>query len=407
MMQFPAGFFWGAATSAYQVEGDNVSSDWWAWEKKAGLKEPCGQACRHYEFYAADFELAKSLNHNAHRFSIEWARIEPQEGRFSPKEIEHYRCVIKSLRERGLEPIITLHHFTNPIWFSERGGWLNKECVGYYLRYVLRLVNEFSDSVRFWVSINEPMVYAYHGYVYGLWPPQERSFLKARQVISNMAAAHVRAYKIIHDIYQKRSLPSPLVGIAHNMQAFVPCSRSLKNRLALYLRDRFFNFEFLDRLAGHRAMDFIGLNYYTRGLIEARSFRLRSLAMDTCQKGHFPLRKNSMGWDIYPQGLYELLVRLKRYRLPVFILENGICTDDDNLRWDFIRQHLKSVYLAIAQGVAVMGYIYWSLLDNYEWDKGFSPRFGLIGVDYNDYSRNIRNSARNLSDVYKTGTLKQ
>jgi beta-glucosidase len=405
MFVFPKSFFWGAGISAYQAEGNNVNSDWWGWEKEAGLKEASGLACRHYELYREDFDLASSLNHNAHRLSIEWSRIEPEEAKFSTKEIEHYQDVILSLKEHNIEPIVTLHHFTNPIWFANLGGWLNKNAQKYFLHYVERTVEALCDKVRFWVTINEPMVYVYYSYILGVWPPQQESFLKAKFVTDNLIISHIKAYKLIHRIYKRRKLPPPFISIAKNLQAFVPCLPTPKNKFAIYLRNRLFNFAFLERLIRAKSLDFIGLNYYTRSLVEVENWGLRSLLLDTCSKGHSSLKKNSLGWDIYPEGLYNLLLRLKKYNLPLFILENGICTPDDNLRWDFIYEHLENLSLAMAQGICVLGYIYWSLIDNFEWDKGFDPRFGLVEVDYSTYKRTIRESARKFSEVCNTGIL--
>ncbi|MCX5695510.1 MAG: glycoside hydrolase family 1 protein [Candidatus Omnitrophica bacterium] len=394
MLEFPKEFLWGASTSAYQVEGDNVSSDWWEWEKRVNLKYPSGKAARHYEFYAQDFDLAKELNHNCHRLSIEWSRIEPEEGRFSAKELEHYKQVILSLKARSLKPIVTLHHFTNPIWFAKAGGWRNKQAVQYFLRYVEKVVGALAGDVPFWVTINEPMVYTYFSYFLGTWPPQERSILRARQVTGNLVKAHIAAYHLIRDIYQKKNLEYPQISIAQNMQAFIPCLPSLKNKISAYFRHKFYNLEFIDKLIRKHSIDFIGMNYYSPSWVGKVNCANQPA-----------LRKNSMGWDIYPQGLYDLLMGLKKYNLPVFILENGICTDNDALRWDYIREHLESVNKALLGGVKILGYVYWSLLDNYEWDKGFAPRFGLVEVDYNTYKRTIRESARKFSEVCKTGRL--
>lgn len=405
MIQFPEGFLWGAATSAYQVEGNNANSDWWAWEKASGLKEASGEACRHYELYAQDFDLARSLNHNCHRLSLEWSRIEPRPGEFSSDQIQHYTDVILSLRERGIEPLVTLHHFSNPLWFSGLGGWLNPGAGDYFLRFVEQAVKSLAKQVRYWVTINEPLVYLYHAYILGVWPPQAKSIFKASRVEKNLIAAHIKAYRLIHRIYREMKINPPAVSIAKNMPAFVACRPDMKDRLSVYLRDRFFNFNLLDKLRRCRCLDFIGVNYYSRTLIEVENWNPRSLMSSTCRNNHHPLPKNSMGWDIFPQGLYNVLMKLKRYNLPVIILENGICTGDDNLRWDFIKEHLKNLRRAMDEGVSVSGYIYWSLIDNYEWDKGFGPRFGLIEVDYGTYERRIRESARKFAAVCKTGRL--
>ena len=164
MIQFPKDFYWGAATSSYQVEGHNVNADWWPWEKQVG-KENSGAACRHWELYAQDFDLVQSLNHNAHRLSIEWSRIEPKEGEFSQEAVHHYSDVMKALRSRGIEPMVTLHHFTNPIWFSAGGGWVNRRCVGRFLRYCDFVTRALAPFVRFWFTINEPTIYLSHAYL--------------------------------------------------------------------------------------------------------------------------------------------------------------------------------------------------------------------------------------------------
>ena len=404
MIKFPQDFLWGATTSAYQVEGGNLNSDWWQWEKEAG-KENSGSACRHYEFYEQDFDLAKSLNHNSHRLSLEWGRIEPQEGKFSQDELQHYIGVILSLRGRNIEPMVTLHHFTNPVWFAKSGGWENKRSVEWFLRYCDFVVRALAKHVHYWITINEPTIYISHSYIFGAWPPQEKSYLKAKIVHDNLLSAHIKAYRLIHKIYQEIRIPNPAVSVAQHMQDYVPCTRSLKNCFAAYLRNKWYNFGILDKIARHKAMDFIGFNYYSRQLVDLQKWGIANLTTDTCKNNHHPVKKNSLGWDIYPEGLYEVLLKLKKYRLPVIITENGICTPDDNERWEYIRAHLKNIYLAMEKGVNVAGYFYWSLLDNFEWDKGFSPRFGLIDIDYSNYKRTIRESAWRFAGVCKTGIL--
>lgn len=404
MMKFPRGFLWGAATSAYQVEGENTNADWWHWEKAAG-KENSGMSSYHYKFYEQDFDLAKSLNHNAHRLSIEWSRIEPEEGKFSENELKHYIDVILSLRARNIEPLVTLHHFTNPLWLAKLGGWENKRSSSYFLRYCDFVVNALAKHVRYWITINEPMVYIYHAYILGVWPPQVKSYIRAKIVEDRLVSAHIKTYRLIHGIYKKLNILPPSISIAQNMQAFLPCKPNFKNRFAAYLRSKWYNFGFLDKINRHKTMDFIGVNYYSRQLVELKKWGIANLAMDTCENNHHPVKKNSLGWDIYPEGLYELLISLKKYHLPIIIAENGICTPNDNLRWEYIYAHLKNISLAIEKGVNVKGYLYWSLLDNFEWDKGFGPRFGLVEIDYNTYKRTVRESAKKFAQICKTGVL--
>ena len=404
MSQFPKNFLWGAATAAYQVEGGNDHADWWRWEKKAG-KENSGSACHHHDLYELDFELARGLGHNAHRLSVEWSRVEPQEGKFSEEALKHYVDVILALRARNIEPLVTLHHFTNPVWLADLGGWENKRSVDYFLRFSERVVRALAKHVRFWITINEPTIYFSHAYFLGVWPPQEKSLWKAMTVKNLLAAAHIKAYRMIHKVYAELTLPKPAVSIAQHMQAFVPCTPSLKNKFAASLRHHWFNLSLIDTFARHKALDFIGLNYYSRQLVDLKRWGLKNLFADVCEKQHHPVKKNSLGWDIYPEGLRDLLLKLKKYNLPVVITENGICAPDDHLRWEFIAGHLKCVHQAMEQGVPVAGYLYWSLLDNFEWDKGFGPRFGLIDVDYKTQLRTVRESAVKFSQVCKTGIL--
>ena len=404
MMRFPQNFLWGSALSAYQAEGDNRHSDWWSWEIEAG-KDRSGMACRHYEFYEQDFELAARLNHNAHRLSIEWSRIEPQEGKFSEEQLRHYLQVVAFLKARRIEPIVTLHHFTNPAWLAGQGGWEKKRSVDLYLRYCSYVVRALAGHVHYWVTINEPTIYLSHAYIFGMWPPQARSYRRAKIVGDHLASAHIQAYRLIHGLYRESGLCEPAVGLAQYMQAYVPCAQRLGDRLAAGFRDRLFNFGFLDKLARHHALDFIGMNYYSLQLVELKKWGWSHWAMDVCEKKHHPVAKNSLGWDIYPEGLSALLLKLKKYNLPVIVTENGICTEDDRQRWEYIYRHLENIHLAIGKGVPVAGYLYWSLLDNFEWDKGFAPRFGLIGVDYDTYQRSVRESARKFAAVCKTSVL--
>ncbi|MDD3274769.1 MAG: glycoside hydrolase family 1 protein [Candidatus Omnitrophica bacterium] len=405
MKKFPQGFLWGAATAAHQVEGKNIHNDWWKAEEEGVLKFPSGEACNHYELYAEDFALARRLNHNCHRFSVEWSRIEPEEGRFCEEEIEHYRRVIAELKKLGIEPVVTLHHFTSPVWFMQKRGWVNPGLRKYFLRFVEKMAREFASQVKFWVTINEPMVYSSHSYLLGVWPPKETSLLKTAKVTFNMAEAHVRAYRLIHEIYRQRSLPSPMVGIAANLQAFEVCRPTLKNRLAAFLRNKLYNFLFIDEVRSRKALDYLGINYYSRNLVDVTGWRIGDFLAQTCSRDHHPLPKNSLGWDIYPEGLYKLIMASARYKVPIFITENGICTEDDNLRWSYIRQHLEQVHRAIAEGAEVLGYIYWSLIDNFEWDKGFTPRFGLVGIDYHDQRRTVRESAEKMAEAAKNNGI--
>jgi beta-glucosidase len=403
--QFPNGFLWGAATSAHQVEGGNVNSDWWQWEQGLVKKDHSGQACRHYDLYREDFDLAKSLHHNAHRFSVEWARIQPQEGEFSLKELEHYKEVVRALKERDIQPIVTLHHFTNPAWFALHGGWANNNSPDYFLSYVKKVIEALAGDVKYWVTINEPTILVYFSFIVGDWPPQEKSLLMAWKAMRNLRRAHVKAYRFIHKYYREKGLTAPLIGSANNLQFYQPYPDNPKNRFSAALRNRLFNLDFIKESIRSRSCDYIGINYYSRSLVDAKGWSLNSILSSNGQDDSGQIKKSSLGWDIYPEGLYNILLGLKKFKLPVIILENGISTDDDSLRWEFIRLHLLSVARALEDGVKVTGYMHWALIDNFEWDKGFGPHFGLIKVDYNDFRRTIKPSAYNFARVCQTSEL--
>lgn len=352
---FPKNFFWGAATSAYQVEGNN-HNDWSEWERERGLK-PAGQASDHYNRFEEDFDIAKSLGHNAHRFSIEWSRIEPEEGKFNEKEIEHYRKVINALRAQNIEPFITLWHWATPLWFYEKGDWLWPKSPFYFARFASRMAKEF-PQVTFWITLNEPNVHTGHGYLRGDRPPGERSLIKYIRANRNLSAAHRSSYAAIKGVNGNAQ-----IGIAQHLIWFT--------RWYNKPRDFFFNRWFLHSI--HNYQDFVGVNYY---------FSDRNLE-----------NKSDTNWSIDPEGLYHLLLRMARYQKPIYILENGIANAADEKRARFIQDHVRFMKKAMKDGVDVRGYFYWSLMDNFEWNDGFWPRFGLVKIDYKTLGREIRPSA--------------
>ena len=367
-MKFPNNFLWGAATSAHQVEGGNVN-DWSEWKKG-----DAGRTCDHYHRFEQDFDLAKSLGHNAHHFSIEWSRIEPKEGKINQNEIEHYRQVLTALGQRGLEPMVTLWHFTLPTWLAKKGGWLNPKAPYYFDRYVKIIAENLFNEVKFWITINEPDVYASRCFLAGVWPPQKRSVFKYFKVLKNLARAHQLAYQSLHLIDLDCQ-----VGISKNNIYFenIP--------LADYLWNKYF----LNRIK--REQDFIGLNYYFHCHLFGNENRAVS----------------DLGREIYPEGIYHVLKGLKKYNQPIYITENGLADKDDAKREKFIKEHLAWVLRAIQEKIDVRGYFHWSLLDNFEWDKGFWPRFGLIEVDYQTMARKIRPSAFEYEKICRENKLDQ
>lgn len=402
--EFPESFFWGAATASHQVEGDNRWNDWWLHEEQGRLPFRSGKACDHYNRYEEDFDLVASWGHNAHRFSIEWSRIEPEEGKWNEDAVAHYAAVIEALRKRGIEPFITLHHFTNPAWFAAGGGWSRHDASEKFGRFV-ELVASRLPTVRYWITINEPTVYVKNGYISGDWPPfRKSSWLEGARVLMNMARAHVAAYGALHaggrDVQ---------VGFAHSAPFVEPCGcGGWRDRVAARIRDMVLNDAFfsLVRLAGLRAgdtgcLDFIGVNYYTRTRVRGSSSGVGLLFGTECRAGHHADQgpDNDLGWEVYAPGLLHVLQRFSRRRLPIFVTENGLAGTDDDRRARFIIDHLRSVSRAWTAGVDVRGYFHWTLMDNYEWTHGYQTQFGLAAVDRESGRRIPRESGSLYADI--------
>ena len=420
---FPQGFLWGSATSAHQVEGNNVHNDWWAWEQAGRVKDPSGLACDHYRRFREDFDLAVTLGHNAHRFSIEWSRIEPAEGQWDDEALAHYVEVVRALRQRHLEPIVTLHHFTNPQWFLAKGGWTSPASSDAFARYVQQVVQALGDQVQYWITINEPMVFVRMHYVQGLGPPGVRDFKQGVTVIQNMIRAHAASYQLLHSA-QRTAATIPQVSTAHHFPAFRPCRRWWPmDRWAASATDQLFNVAFFEALTeGHWSVpglkrwhipdaqgtfDFFGVNFYGRQFI--RWAPLPGMwPAHTCDLEHHPREvqeRTSLGWDVHAPAFRDELLRWGMSERPIFVTENGTYMTDDRRRWQFIVDHVCAMAQAIKAGAKVIGYCYWSLLDNFEWADGYGPRFGLVEVDYTTQQRCIRESARRYAEVCRTNRV--
>ncbi len=394
---FPKGFLWGTATSAHQIEGGN-NNNWSEWEKENAEKLVIGarnkwqkwqqrkfpemfdknnyisgRATDHYNRFEEGFDIVQKLNNNAYRFSIEWSRIEPEKGKFNFDEIEHYKRVLQSLRKRGIKPMITLWHWTNPLWLS--AGELNKKFPFYFSRYVECVVKELGHLVDFWLTLNEPTSVISSAYLIGAWPPQKRNLFSALKVYKNLATAHNLAYDKIHNNQRDAK-----VGFANIMNFYETAHKwCLTERLFVKIADYFSNRKFLNMTKGKH--DFLTVQYYFHNRITFPGI-VRNKNREV----------SDLGWEIYPQGIYHLLKSLQKYNLPIYITENGLADADDKKRSEFIKKHLFWIYKAITEGVDVRGYFYWSLLDNFEWDKGFWPRFGLVEIDYKTLKRTPRKS---------------
>lgn len=429
-LKFPDGFLWGTATSAHQVEGGNTNNDWWEWEQVPGhIKngDTSAVACDWWrgEKYREDFDLARSLHQNAHRLSVEWSRIEPRENEWSAEAFAFYRRVLSALRERGMTPLVTLHHFTNPLWLRAQGAWETETIVPRFERFVTRVVQELGDLCDFWVTINEPIVMIMPTYILGEWVPGKKDFLLAMRVLRNVVRAHAVAYHAIH-----RVQPNARVGLAHNLLPLQPArSDSTFNRLAVRAQDFIYNRMFLLALKdgvlrfpmslGERVpeaagtQDYIGLNFYFSrrvaldwsqpALLFARTLPARPWGV--------PYDDELLQWfgkgDIDPDAFYRTIRWLAEYApgKPIYITENGICDRNDDLRPRYLVAHLRALHRAIQDGAPVKGYFHWTLVDNFEWAEGYSLQFGLIANDLATQTRTLKPSARLYAQIARDNAL--
>lgn len=408
-LKFPKKFLWGAATSAHQVEG-GTHNQWSVWElenakslaaqseyhfgeldswseNKEEAKNPetyvSGKSTDHYNRYEADFDLLKKMNMNSLRFSVEWSRVEPQEGAWNVEALEHYKAYVAELRRRGIEPVLTLFHFTLPVWFAALGGFEKRGNASYFVRFAEKIVRELGMDIRYVITINEPEVYAFESYMQGYWPPNVTSKLMARRVLNNLARAHNQAAAAIHGINRRYR-----VSIAKNSPYVYAGDDALLSRkyadFLQYARDDYF----LKKVV--KSCDFLGVNYY----FSDRTYGYRVHNPDE--------RVSDLGWDLSPANIQQTLERLhEKYKLPILITENGLADREDvDRRW-WIAQTLVGMQKAMDNGVQLEGYLHWSLLDNFEWDKGKWPRFGLAAVNYDTLERTLRPSAIWFGKVIK------
>ncbi|QQS16008.1 MAG: glycoside hydrolase family 1 protein [Candidatus Moraniibacteriota bacterium] len=411
--QFPEGFLWGAATASHQVEGGNTNdwSEWEAqnasrlakkstsefghlpgWTEKFGTEAArpenyiSGVAVDHYHRYEEDFDIAKELGHTASRFSIEWSRVEPQEGVWNEEEIVHYQTVVRALRARNIEPFVTLWHWTLPLWLREQGGMLAPKFPEYFARYAKKVAIALGNDVTFWITLNEPDVVTGHAYIKAQWPPQERGLLKYIRANFALIKAHRSTYSAI-----KQHNPNAHIGIAKHQLSFELKRNTFVNRTLKLFAHYFWNKWFLNRVKD--TQDFVGLNHYGRCVIDNGLYKNPNE------------RRTDIGWEFYPESIYQALTELKPYGKPIYITENGLADRSDTLRQEFLTRALASVHRAIEDGAEIKGYLHWSLLDNFEWDKGFWPCFGLIAVDRTTQNRTVRESARYYAKICHANEL--
>lgn len=403
-----SGFLLGTATAATQIEGGDENNNWARFAEEGKVDDGTSpvRANDHYIRWREDVDLMAEMGMQIYRFGIEWSRIEPKQGEFSTEALSHYREEIEYMRSKGIRPMLTLHHFGNPLWFEDMGGWTCKQAPEIFMNFAARVVDHLGDIVDDYITINEPNVYCLNSLYYGIWPPERKSLSDFVKAFSNMTLAHILAYKMIHTkrAAMGKAPEDTLVSFANHLRVFAPeNSKSIWHRFCAKLTSHMFQdaitrammtgkccFPVL-RLNGvkpGRYYDFIGINYYSRSTVSGISDGTRADCF-----------KNDLGWEIYHQGLIELSNGLSdKYgrEYPVFITENGTCDNTDSFRSRFIYDQLK---LISETDNRIERYYHWSFMDNFEWREGESARFGIVHCDYPTQIRTVKQSGKFYSDI--------
>jgi len=395
-LYFPDNFLWGSATASYQVEGRNFASNWWRFEQKEGnIKnyDSAEIAVDHYNLYKEDIALMKEMNLNSYRFSIEWSRIEPERGEFNYEEIQHYNDVLDELQKNNIKPMVTLWHFSLPIWFEDLGGWENSDSPEIFTEYVDYVSKNLGENIELWVTINEPMAYITSGYIIGKWPPAKFDIGNVHKVASNINKAHQKAYVQIH-----KNDSTSQVGLANYTSYLEPEDRyDLIENFGVFVADKLSNLYFIEN--NEKYLDFIGLHYYFKQIGSS------SMIPDLLFKKTVDVESEDVKRIYDPNGLYQILMKFKRFGKPIYITELGSQDSYGISRGQFIKDHLEEIYYAINDGVDVKGVFYWSFIDNFEWSEGYGPKFGLVSVDLNTQERTIKSSSIDYINMVKCGCI--
>jgi beta-glucosidase len=423
-LRFPEGFLWGVSTAAHQVEGDNVNNQWSAWEAAGRIKsgDRCGRACNWWRNAEPDFDLARDIGVNSLRLSVEWSRIEPQQGRWDPAAFARYREMLKGLQQRGIQPMVCLHHFSHPLWLERRGGFLSQDAPPLFERFTRQVVSELGEFCRFWVTFNEPNVYGALGYVLGEFPPGRRGeIINALRVVSTMALAHSQAFRAIHELQ-----PEAQVGWAHNYVVFQPWNPASPLDLGVAgLLSELFNDSFLRLVEQGRfafplnlvdgnggsakgLCDFVGLNVYSRFHVAFDLNCTSQLFARVFVPEHVP--QGDHGFDTpygeaYPRAIRVAVERVAELHKPIYILENGVPDAQDRIRPWLIVKAAQELHALIRESHDIRGYFHWSLTDNFEWSEGWGLRFGLVALNPETQERTMRNSGRLYGAIARANQL--
>ncbi|MBJ84496.1 MAG: hypothetical protein CMB52_03155 [Euryarchaeota archaeon] len=415
-VDFPPTFSWGVATASHQIEGNN-HNNWTQFEVSQNL-EISGLTCDHWSRWKTDFDLVENLGVGHYRFSLEWSRLEPEEGEWDQGAIEQYSMMIDNLIERKIEPMVTLHHFSHPVWFEAKGGFAKAENIDYWVRFSEKMFSVLGWKVKWWCTINEPAVFASMGYVLGEFPPGKRSFGLTRSVSLNLMRAHARCYRAL------KSLPGgedAQIGLVKNINIFDPYRRwNLLHWIQAKLLDEMFNQCWLrslrtgkfrppssifsrkiDGLRG--SSDFIGVNYYTHLL--TTPFMPTTVEIDPLKRPWE--ERTDFRYPMYAEGLRRSFDMVNSLNLPIIVTENGVADDDDDMRPEHIRRHLWITSQAIRDGLDIRGFYHWSLMDNFEWAEGYTQRFGLYHVDYQTQERTLKDSGKLYAEYIAKSKMPQ
>ncbi len=418
---FPDRFLWGTATAAHQVEGNNSNSDWWEWELRPDTpcKEPSGTAIDHYNRYGRDIALLAGLGFNTYRFSVEWARVEPEEGQFDETELEHYRRMVAAVRKSNLTPMVTLYHFSLPQWVAKKGGWLSDATPALLERYCRRVVEALGDDADWYCTVNEPGVVAFGGYMGALpFPPGTHGLANWTRATEMLIEGHKRARAAVKELR-----PGTMVGQTHSMQEWEsnPGGKAVTDYARRMSEDVY--------LEASKEDDFIGVQTYTRARLELPRavgwLTKAALSVDVIEKlivpqvvgrrsgsdsagdGRDGIRRTQMGYEFRPQAVAATVRRAAELvpGKPIVVTEHGVASSDDAERVEFITDGLKALHPLIGEGIPLRGYIHWSAFDNFEWAYGYGMQFGLIAVDRTTQDRTVKPSARFLGTISRTNKL--
>lgn len=386
---FPDGFRWGTATAAHQIEGGNVNNDWWRWEHTpgSGCKESSGDCCDSWHRWPEDVALLKELGFTDYRFSLEWSRIEPADGEFSTVALDHYVRLCEGLLEAGIDPVVTFHHFTTPLWLADQGGWESDAMPERFAAYCEKAAARLDGVMKRACTINEPSMVSTIGYLLGHFPPGKQDRAARHRVNEVMVQAHRQGVAAI-----RASAPGVPVGITLAMSDYqaVDGGESKMEHIRAAMEDVFF-----DATTGD---DFVGVQTYSRTRVGPDGVLEPEEGVPTL----------IMGYEYYPESLEGTIRRAWEYtkgEVPIIVTENGIGTDDDAQRVAYVRTALEGVLSCIDDGIDVRGYTYWSLLDNFEWAYGYGPRFGIVDCDRHSFIRTPKESARWLGRVAQANAL--